>query len=417
MEVSFIYKIYSTLPTTKVERILIDYFRNVEIQPYDKVCIISTLGTSNIIECYEDDTLYIYNYAVPDELNTSPPTRNRASFKIGNQEFTGHVSDCILPVYSSSNQAGKYDSVWVQTLYDTISTCIAIREKGSNRLWLQHDMLHSDQGLNVFFDYVLTKLFPNFNRIDDPDASTIIRLQDFYRSIVSNLEDVRIDLEREIDRVESQIDRLRDQLEDLESTLGDLYDEMSGLDDIVRFNVDLRYILDSLKKINKISDLQIGSSFILVKLKGLKLAGIPLPEYTVKIGSYMDIKIYLEQVSMLNDHPHVSREGDPCWGKYSDYVHRLLQEMDLASLIGVVINFLQSYSGDEPYVRLFDWIKELIIQFSDVDSDYAGEVVCCWNELIEELDGHLPFKITSDDVIPYDELPENNVYLSEVSIE
>ncbi len=56
-------------------------------------------------------------------------------------------------------------------------------------------------------------------------------------------------------------------------------------------------------------------------------------------------------------HPHVSRDGVPCWGNISEAIAKMLGSDEFEMLINLTIQFLKSYDSEAPHATISDWPK------------------------------------------------------------
>lgn len=106
--------------------------------------------------------------------------------------------------------------------------------------------------------------------------------------------------------------------------------------------------------------------------------------FSVRVKGFSNnIKTYNNYI-----HPHVSSNGEVCWGTASDPLLKAYNQADLAGMLGIIYSVLTQYNYDNPYVGLyrFETNKELILEeleHTDITSTDAWDEVDT-HELVDD---------------------------------
>jgi len=400
---------------------LLNYFQLLESDTFDKVHLVDV--HYQVIPDFEieDNTLYVLNCDLPRDLThyysrcmSAPVPEDIIKYYLEpNSDFSvtirsrEHNQDYTLVEAIVSEFTKLPNLPMISTMDDPIP--IAVLSRGSNKLWLTQNVFGfaSRETFTEYLDLVLSMLFTNFRRVKWDELSDSEKLRCFYDASQYGVKGRRRELQLDIDNMEIRRSKIEMELSNLEQVYEDVKEELEDLDK-VQVTFDYEGALRSLERIDRVRSVAIQSDHIVIELDDLSLGDIPLPPYIVTITKELYVSITTKDIDMLRAHPHLDLEGHPCWGELSYYTHYMITELDLASLVNIVIRFLGSYDDDNPYVPLMDWVKELAYQYVRIGrSDLAEQVAQSWNNMLDYYHG-VPIKII-DGSIKVSEVPDNKL--------
>jgi len=368
-----------------IRKNLIDYFQGVEIEGFNKVLILDCNYQSPTIE-HKENTLYVLNNDLPLCMSDfKSQCLDAPSIELLYENYV--YSDQHDVVFSLCDYEGC--KVIFVTLDDSDSIPIAIRD--SDSLYITRPVLASSYYAE-FFDLVLDKLFSVVKRINWDTLSEPDKLKFFYdTSQLSPMGNKRL-LLIEIDALRVKKKELEEKLESLNEVYRDLRDELDTFEDL-HTTFDYDDILRSLLSISKVKSIDFNSNGFEIEIGDLKLGYINLPTYVITVDTELNVEIRAKDLNMIHDHPHLNVDNKPCWGNLANYAHSVLMDLDLVSLVNLIVRFLQSYDEVNPYVELYLWVKELAYQYVKSGMiDLAKQVVQSWNCMLHQHHG-LPIKI------------------------
>lgn len=149
-----------------------------------------------------------------------------------------------------------------------------------------------------------------------------------------------------------------------------------------------------MKYVNTLSEVELNSDHLLLKIPAFEEEGVELGPYEVRISlsDYsINVSTFGETSSKGYPHPHVSQGGDPCWGGdgFPEQVRNAVETHNLIELAAICIRHLkESYHPDGAYQKLERWDRDEDEEvcgecgMEDYDPDYhytCGDCYACYN--------------------------------------
>lgn len=113
---------------------------------------------------------------------------------------------------------------------------------------------------------------------------------------------------------------------------------------------------------NGIHDIKFGNARFTFLTAPITIEGITLGRFVVTVHTstrgYVTIKPETNKYDVNGySHPHVSSRGDVCFGSAGTIIYQLLGRERYIDVIPVVLEFLRTYNGDNPYANIERWAK------------------------------------------------------------
>ncbi len=178
--------------------------------------------------------------------------------------------------------------------------------------------------------------------------------------------------------LKEKIQTLTEQLVETNNTLEIQQAELAGLvagDN--SFNKKFEQEFDNLKANPFVEKVEVANGVVKVfttdMIVNYRQQKYNFGKFRIEMHSKGYLKVYpLSRKYIVNRcvHPHVRVYGDCCLGNISKEVAKLLARYEFAILAQLIISFLQSYSGENPYQSIEGWIPEGGRKEENEDNDF-----------------------------------------------